>query len=87
MVKSVVAESDVIPFARAAKDALPKDPDQLDEAGQTILQILHRAAGVAEENSRRALETAQKLWHQLRTALLARTPSTHRRPKRWKSRW
>ena len=68
MVKSVVAESDVIPFARAAKDALPNDPDQLDEAGQTILQMLHRAAGVAEENSRRALETAQKLWHQLRTA-------------------
>src|SRR5262249_4090208 len=31
-------ESDVIPFARAAKDAVPNDPDQLDEAGQTILQ-------------------------------------------------
>jgi hypothetical protein len=33
--------------------------DQLDKAGQTILQMLHRAAGVAEENSRHALETAQ----------------------------
>ena len=33
--------------------------DQLDKAGQTILQLLHRAAGVAEENSRHALETAQ----------------------------
>jgi hypothetical protein len=42
--------------------------DQLDKAGQTILQMLHRAAGVAEENSRHALETAQKLSHQLRAA-------------------
>jgi molecular chaperone GrpE (heat shock protein) len=42
--------------------------DQLDKAGQTILQMLHRAAGVAEENSRHALETAQKLSDQLRAA-------------------
>jgi predicted nucleic acid-binding Zn-ribbon protein len=42
--------------------------DQLDKAGQTILQMLHRTAGVAEENSRHALETAQKLSHQLRAA-------------------
>jgi hypothetical protein len=42
--------------------------DQLDEAGQTILQLLHRAAGVAEDNSRHALEMAQKLSHQLRVA-------------------
>jgi hypothetical protein len=40
--------------------------DQLDKAGQTILQLLHRAAGVAEENSRNVLETAQKLSYQLR---------------------
>jgi hypothetical protein len=61
-------ELDVIPFARAAKGAAPADADQLDKAGQTILQLLHRAAGVAEENSRHALETAQKLSHQLRAA-------------------
>jgi hypothetical protein len=42
--------------------------DQLDKAGQTILQLLDRAAGVADENSRHALETAQKLSHQLRAA-------------------
>jgi outer membrane PBP1 activator LpoA protein len=42
--------------------------DQLDKAGQTILQLLHRAAGVAEENSRRALDVAQKLSHQLHSA-------------------
>ena len=42
--------------------------DQLDKAGQSILHLLHRAAGVAEENSRHALDTAQKLSHQLRAA-------------------
>jgi hypothetical protein len=43
-------------------------PDQLDRAGQTILGLLHKAAGVAEENSRHALDMAQKLSHQLRAA-------------------
>jgi hypothetical protein len=61
-------ESDVIPFARAGKDSVPGDADQLDKAGQTILQLLHRAAGVAEENSRHALETAQKLSRRLHAA-------------------
>jgi hypothetical protein len=59
------SESDVIPFARAETS---DSPDQLDKAGQTILQLLHRAAGVAEKNSRHALDTAQKLSHQLRAA-------------------
>ena len=58
-------DSDVVPFARAEKNL---DADQLDKAGQTILQLLHRAAGVADENSKHALETAQKLSHQLRAA-------------------
>jgi hypothetical protein len=44
--------SDVIPFARAAKDSALGDADQLDKAGQTILQLLHRAAGVAEADTR-----------------------------------
>ena len=57
-------ESDVIPFTRDA----PNDADQLDKAGQTILQLLHRTAGVAEENGRHVVETAQKLSHQLRAA-------------------
>jgi hypothetical protein len=61
-------ETDVIPFARATKGSAPGDADQLDKAGQTILQLLHTAAGVAEENSRHALDTAQKLSHQLRAA-------------------
>jgi hypothetical protein len=56
----------VIPFAPAAKNVAADD--QLDKAGQTILQLLHKAAGVAEGNSKHALDMAQKLSHQLRTA-------------------
>ena len=56
-------DSDVVPFARAEKNS---GADQLDKAGQTILKLLHRAAGVADENSKNALGTAQKLSHQLR---------------------
>ena len=42
------------------------DSSQLDTAGQSILQLLHKAADFAEENSRQALDTAQRLSHQLR---------------------
>jgi molecular chaperone GrpE (heat shock protein) len=62
------SESEVIPFVRAERSSPSDGADQLDKAGQTILQMLHRAAGVAEENSRHALETAQKLSHQLRAS-------------------
>ena len=58
----------VIPFARAAKGSAPDDADQLDKAGQALLQLVQNAAGVAEENSRRALSMAQKLSHQLQAA-------------------
>ena len=55
----------VVPFA--PKNAASDDAE-LDRAGQAILQLLHKAAGVAEENSRHALDMAQKLSHQLRAA-------------------
>ncbi len=42
--------------------------DQLDRAGQTVLQLLDKAAAVAEENSRYAIELAQGLSHKLRAA-------------------
>jgi hypothetical protein len=42
--------------------------DQLDKAGQSILRLLHKAADVAEENGRHAVDAAQKLSHQLRAA-------------------
>ena len=58
----------VVAFSPGAKDVIPDGVDQLDRAGQTILKLLHKAAGVAEENSRYALDMAQKLSHQLRTA-------------------
>jgi hypothetical protein len=59
----------VLPFAPAAKNqAPPESADQLDKAGQTILRLLQKAAGVAEANSHHALEMAQKLSHQLRAA-------------------
>jgi hypothetical protein len=59
----------VIPFAPAAKNQAPlESADQLDKAGQTILKLLQKAAGVAEANSHHALEMAQKLSHQLRAA-------------------
>ena len=57
----------VIPLAPRARTAV-SDVDQLDKAGQTILGLLHKAAGVAEENSRYALDMAEKLSHQLRAA-------------------
>ena len=48
--------------------AASKDAGQLDSAGQAILKLLHKAAGAAEANSTKALETAQRLASQLRTA-------------------
>jgi hypothetical protein len=58
-------ESHVVQLRRG--DGEPAN-DQLDTAGQTILQLIHGAAGVAEENSRHAMEMAQKLSHELRAA-------------------
>ena len=61
-------DPDVIPFGRRGKSAPAGNNDQLDKAGQTILQLLNKAADVAEGNSRHAIDMAQKLSHQLRAA-------------------
>jgi hypothetical protein len=58
----------VIPFAPAFENAGTDRSDQLDQAGQTILQMLHNAANLAESNGQHALDMAQKLSHQLRAA-------------------
>ena len=58
---------EVIPFARSAQGTRD-DGSQLDKAGQTILQLLHKAADVAEQNNRHAIDTADSLSHQLRAA-------------------
>ena len=56
-------------MANYSKDgSAPNDGDQLDSAGRAILNLLHKAAGAAEANSRQALETAQRLSSQLRAA-------------------
>jgi hypothetical protein len=67
--RSDVYESNtVVAFPPGPKDATPDGVDQLDRAGQTILKLLQKAAGVAEQNSRHALDMAQKLSDQLRAA-------------------
>jgi chromosome segregation ATPase len=58
----------VVPFAPAFENAVADRSDQLDRAGQTILQMLHNAANLADANSQHALDMAQKLSHQLRAA-------------------
>ena len=58
----------VVPFTQTHKGTGSNSRDQLDKAGQSILRLLHKAAGVAEENSRHALGMAEKLSHQLGAA-------------------
>jgi predicted ribosome quality control (RQC) complex YloA/Tae2 family protein len=58
----------VISFSPAPKNGGSHEADQLDTAGQTILRLLHKAAGVADANSQHALDIAQKLSHELRAA-------------------
>jgi len=55
-------------ISRGQHGAASNDAGQLDSAGQAILQLLHKAAGTAEANSRHALETAQRLSSQLEAA-------------------
>jgi hypothetical protein len=53
----------------AERSGMEAGPDrQLDQAGRTILQLLNEAAGVAERNSRQAVDAAERLSHQLRAA-------------------
>ena len=40
--------------------------NQVDKAGQSILRLLHKAAGVTEQRNRHTLEMAQKLAQQIR---------------------
>jgi chromosome segregation ATPase len=62
------AERTVVPFAPVTQETHANGADTLDTAGQTILGLLHRAAGMAEENSRHALDVAQRLSQQLQDA-------------------
>jgi hypothetical protein len=55
-------ENPVIPFAPGTSS---NGSDQLDKAGRSIINLLHKAAGAAEQNSQHALDMAQNLSHQL----------------------
>ena len=54
--------------APKANDITPRSSDQLDFAGQAILELLHTAADEVETASRQTLETAQRLSSQLHAA-------------------
>jgi hypothetical protein len=58
----------IVPFPAPSKNGVSDEGDLLDKAGHSILGLLHRAAGMAEENSQHALGIAHKLSLQLRTA-------------------
>jgi DNA anti-recombination protein RmuC len=58
----------VIQFSPTTKGPATNKADELDSAGRSILGLLHKAAGVAEANSQHALDLAQKLSQELRTA-------------------
>jgi hypothetical protein len=58
-------ENPVIPFAPGTSS---NGGDQLDKAGRSIINLLHKAAGTAEQNSQHALDIAQKLSDQLAAA-------------------
>jgi hypothetical protein len=55
-------------ISRGESSVAPNHASRLDSAGQAILNLLHRAAGAAEANSRKALETTQKLSSELHAA-------------------
>ena len=52
----------------AARETASVKNDQSDSVGQSILSLLHTAADETETDSRRSLETAQRLSHQLHAA-------------------
>jgi hypothetical protein len=57
---------EIVQFSRSP--AGQNDSNQLDTTGQSILQLLHKAADFAEQNRRHALDTAQRLSQQLRAS-------------------
>jgi hypothetical protein len=58
---------EVVQFARPSQGERD-DHSKLDKAGEAILRLLNKAAGVAEENSRLAMDIAQKFSDRLRAA-------------------
>src|ERR1700761_7220272 len=48
-----------------------KNVELVDKAGRSILNLLQKAADTADQNSRQAVEVAQKLSQQLRAVTIA----------------
>jgi hypothetical protein len=55
-------------IVNASRETASVNNDQSDSVGQSILSLLHTAADETETDSRRSLETAQRLSHQLHAA-------------------
>jgi len=66
--KASTMSPEIVQFSRSDQSGRPDNNTQLDKAGQAILELLNKAADVAEQNSRQAIDTAQQLAHQLRGA-------------------
>ena len=58
------AAETLIPFAKQTASTA----NSLDKAGKSILGLLQQAAGMAEENSKHAIEVAQKLSDQVQAS-------------------
>jgi predicted nuclease with TOPRIM domain len=56
----------VVPFARPNGET--GGSGQVDQIGEAMLELIDRAAGIAEDNNRQAIDRAQKLSHQLHAA-------------------
>jgi hypothetical protein len=69
--------SDVVPFARADGGA-ERTNNQLDEAGQAIVQLVGRAAEIAEGNTRQATDRARSCRISF---MLPKTGSSNLRPR------
>ena len=70
----------VVPFAPALENAAASSTDQLDRAGQTILNMPHNAANLAEAN----VASTRSTWRRSFRISFAR-PETRTRKKRWES--
>lgn len=64
--QSVDSEAEMEKPDQTHEGSASKSDNQLDKAGQSILRLLHKAAGVTEQKNRHTLEMAQKLAQQVR---------------------
>ena len=58
----------IIPFAPAEKEAPRTGGDPMDRSGDAIIALLEKAARVADDDCKRAMDLAHKLSLQLRAA-------------------